>query len=104
MLRDLNYFDNRMISSETEFLDAFDCDARKEMGQMIYGETECGAWIEFDDNGFSIGSIVEGSDAEFSETFTYPFQSDTFFDYVDTLERQVEEAFREANDEEPTEA
>lgn len=104
MLRDLNSFDNRMIFGETDFLDAFDCDDRKSFGNMLYGETACGAWIEFDDNGFNVGSIVEGSDAEFSERFDYPFQSDKFFDYIEQLEKQTEDAWNEANNEEPTEA
>lgn len=31
--------------------------------RSIYKHTDCGAWLEIDDTGLHIGSIVEGSDA-----------------------------------------
>jgi hypothetical protein len=97
VFRDLNNFDNRMIDCETALLDAFNCDDRKEFTRMVYGETDCGAAVEFHDGFVVVSSIVEGSDAEFSETFSFPFQSDALFNYIDELEAQVEEAWNEAN-------
>jgi hypothetical protein len=35
--------------------------------RAIYKGTSCGAWIRFDAEGIKVGTIVEGSDAEYSE-------------------------------------
>lgn len=35
--------------------------------RAVYKGTECGAWVSFDETGILVGSIVEGSEAEFSE-------------------------------------
>jgi len=32
----------------------------------VYKGTDCGAWVKFDENGIVAGTIVEGSDSEFS--------------------------------------
>jgi hypothetical protein len=39
----------------------------KKISRAIYKRTDCGAWIWFDAKGITVGTIVEGSDAEFSE-------------------------------------
>lgn len=33
----------------------------------VYKYTNCGAWIKFDEKGIIVGTIIEGSDAEYSE-------------------------------------
>jgi hypothetical protein len=35
--------------------------------KAIYKGTGCGAWVRFDELGIMVGTIVEGSDAEYSE-------------------------------------
>ena len=65
----------------------------------LYKYTDCGAWIEWDDNFVDIGSIVEGSDAEFHRTLKFPFDSDDYDDWICKLECLVDEAWHEANDE-----
>lgn len=65
----------------------------------MFKYTECGAWITWDDRGVSVGSIVEGSDAEFSNTFTFPFFMRDFESWIDELEMLCDEAWHEANDE-----
>ena len=35
--------------------------------KYVYKYTDCGAWIEFDSEGILVGTIVEGSDAEYQE-------------------------------------
>lgn len=35
--------------------------------KAIYKGTDCGAWVRFDELGIMVGTIVEGSDAEYSE-------------------------------------
>lgn len=64
----------------------------------IYKFTDCGAWIHWDSSTVSIGSIVEGSDAEFSNTFCFPFSSDAYEDWMTELEALTDEAWHEAND------
>jgi hypothetical protein len=34
--------------------------------RAVYKNTTCGAWCKFDEYGIKVGTIVEGSDAEFS--------------------------------------
>ena len=68
--------------------------------KAIYKGTECGAWSQWDTATVTIGSIVEGSDAEFSETFTFPVSSETIEDWMEELEGLCDEAWREANEEE----
>lgn len=36
------------------------------LNKYIFKFTSCGAWIKFDSEGIMVGTIVEGSDAEFS--------------------------------------
>lgn len=63
----------------------------------IYKYTDCGAWIKWTPTLVEIGSIVEGSDAEFSEQFVFPFSSNSFDDYVTELEATVDYYWHEAN-------
>lgn len=37
------------------------------IAKHVYKYTDCGAWIAFDSEGIKVGTIVEGSDAEYSE-------------------------------------
>ena len=69
----------------------------------IYKYTDCGAWIRWDASGVECGSIVEGSDAEFSEYFSFPFTGEEFDLWIAELERLCNEAWHEANDDEDDE-
>lgn len=63
----------------------------------VYRNTDCGAWIRWSDDWVQVGSIVEGSDAEFDRTFEFPFDSDEMDHWMDELERLTSEAWRDAN-------
>ena len=64
----------------------------------VYKYTECGAWIHWTEKEVTVGSIVEGSDAEFSYRLAFPF-TDIDYDYtLGCLEQLVDEAWHEAND------
>lgn len=39
-------------------------DARR-IDRAVYKGTDCGAWVRFDEEGIVVGTIIEGSDAEF---------------------------------------
>lgn len=46
----------------------FKCsELERKIDRAVYKGTDCGAWVRFDERGIVVGSIVEGSDAEFSE-------------------------------------
>lgn len=64
----------------------------------LYKYTECGAWISWTDTTITIGSIVEGSDAEFNRTFCIPAELGTIDEWIDELEALCDEAWHEAND------
>lgn len=70
----------------------------EQLDHYVYKYTDCGAWITWDDTSVTIGSIVEGSDAEFSESFMFPVDSDELDAWVTELERLCDEAWHEAND------
>lgn len=63
----------------------------------IYKGTSCGAWIQWNCTSVSIGSIVEGSDAEFYCKFSYPFESTAVFSWLDELDSLTTRAWNEAN-------
>ena len=68
------------------------------LNHYAYKYTDCGAWISWDEKTVTIGSIVEGSDAEFSRTFTFPFNSELADAWINDLEELCDQAWHEAND------
>jgi hypothetical protein len=42
-------------------------DAERLINRAVYKFTDCGAWCRFDEQGIMVGTIVEGSDAEYAE-------------------------------------
>lgn len=48
-------------------LDKSMADKESLIAKDIYKDTRCGAWIEFDSEGIMVGTIVEGSNAKYSE-------------------------------------
>lgn len=76
----------------------FGVDDPERLHRALYKETACGAWIRWDTATVTIGSIVEGSDAEFDETFTFPLSSEIIEDWLEELEDLTDEAWREANE------
>jgi hypothetical protein len=39
----------------------------KSISRRTYKDTDCGAWVQFDAHGITVGTIVEGSEATYSE-------------------------------------
>lgn len=70
----------------------------KSLERDIYKYTDCGAWITHSTDSVTVGSIVEGSNAEFAKAFSFPFSSDLFDEWLDELETLTDEAWHEAND------
>ena len=85
------------INNIKDFCTAMYADDEQQMKQDLYRYTNCGAWIEWDEDSVTIGSIVEGSEAEFQNTFTFPFESEEAEDWIEELEDLCEQAWNEAN-------
>lgn len=71
----------------------------RELNRDLYKYTDCGAGIVFAEDHVTVGSIVEGSDAEFYRDFKYPFEAEDFDNWIDELEGLCDEAWHEANGE-----
>lgn len=84
------------IHNINEFADLFGVTPDR-LEKAIYNGTSCGAWVMWNCTSVTIGSIVEGSDAEFSCKFSYPFESEAVFRWLDELERLTTDAWNEAN-------
>ena len=68
--------------------------------KAIYDGTYCGAWINWDEKEIRIGSIVEGSDAEFEcDPLVFPFDSEDFEQALIWLEAETDREWRECNEE-----
>ena len=65
--------------------------------RAVYKGTACGAYIHWNDKSLTIGSIVEGSDAEFSKEFQFPFDTKDIDEWFEELEDLTTQAWLEAN-------
>lgn len=63
----------------------------KRLERAIYKYTNCGAWIQEKMDGVLVGSIVEGSDSEFSHFLSFPFNEEDFSNTILWLEDMCEE-------------
>ena len=79
-----------MIKNEKEYLDHIDAETRAGAKRNVYKYTGCGAWVEFEDDGISVGSIVEGCD--FGTTIyelKYPFEAGTYDRCIEAIEAEA---------------
>ena len=73
MENEVDYMRQQENSAYGEWLikviaDDIGCPPKPEViDRAVYKGTDCGAWVRFDEQGIMVGSIVEGSDAEFYE-------------------------------------
>lgn len=87
-----------VLNNISELARWYGVDNEERLPKAMYKGTECGAWIQWDNATVSIGSIVEGSDAEFAESFTFPVSSETIEEWLEELEDLCDQAWREANE------
>lgn len=74
------------------------CDTVATAEKAVYKGTECGAWIKFEDDGVTVGSIVKGSDDEVTrDKLLYPFEEKEFWDNLDDINSEACELWEEAN-------
>lgn len=68
------------------------------LSRIVYKNTQCGGWFRTFDKGVEIGTIVEGSDAEFSRRLEYPFTAGQYEAAWSEIESLADAAWHEAND------
>ena len=87
-----------MILSRQELIEEIGADSESIAKKAIYKGTDCGAWIKFEDDGITVGSIVEGSDAEITKPkLEFPFEARQFWDLLEEVNYEACEAWEEAN-------
>lgn len=67
----------------------------------VYKYTECGAFIEFDESGIAIGSIVEGCDNGQCDTYHIPWRNITqaaITERLEAIEAQADVIWKWANE------
>jgi hypothetical protein len=76
----------------------------EQIDRAIYKGTDCGAWVRFDEDGIMIGTIVEGSDAEYRERIECTECEETlcenFWEAIQRAEDFSAEEWRMVDDEE----
>lgn len=84
-----------IYTNESDLLDG--C-TRSVFERHLYRDTDCGAWVKFDAIGITLGSIVEGSDAEvWPVVLRYPFTADDYDAAISAIEDQADELWTAAN-------
>ena len=90
----------KTITCQQDLLDLWGAATEEEAERRLYGNTKCGAWIEFEADGVHIGSIVEGSEVDCQAyNLKYPFTDKEFDDRIKDIETQADELWKEANEE-----
>lgn len=80
-----------IVNNFNELCDEVGC-ARSHpaLRKAIYKGTDCGAWIKVNDKSVTLGSIVEGSDAEIGPyTITFPFDATTFWETLNFIDGEA---------------
>jgi len=85
-----------IINNIKEFCDLWGVD-EDTLEHAVYKGTSCGAYIHWNNKSLTIGSIVEGSDAEFSREFQFPCDLEDIEEWFEELEDLTDQAWREAN-------
>lgn len=86
--------------SKQVVLDFFSAETEEQCGHRIYKYTDCGAWIEFNDKGIKIGSIVEGCDfgtVIYTLNYADNFNSKDIQDRIDAVESEADALWIWAN-------
>jgi hypothetical protein len=81
-------------------MDFFSATTQEECERHLYKYTDCGAWIEFKENGILLGSIVEGCDFGTSSYFLRykdNFTSEDIQERLDAIEKEAEAIWEWAN-------
>ena len=67
----------------------------EQLKRNVYKYTSCGAWVSEDEQGVTLGSIVEGGDeGTQTHTLNYPFTIDQFQDALQSVEDEADEIWK----------
>ena len=67
----------------------------EQLKRNVYKYTSCGAWVSEDEQGVTLGSIVEGVDeGTQTPTLNYPFTIDQFQDALQSVEDEADEIWK----------
>jgi hypothetical protein len=89
------------LKNENDVIQYLSAETIEQAKKHLYKGTDCGAWIQFEENGIQLGSIVEGSDAEVStDSLLYPFTSKSLEETIAYIESEASCLWEEANREE----
>ena len=94
---------DRIVRHMEDFLAARMCSEESfdQVKRNTYKYTDCGAWIEEDKNGITVGSIVEGADyGTTTHVLMYPFMIQEFWDALNEVEMEAKQIWEEVNGEE----
>lgn len=75
--------------TKNEIFEYFGAKNEEGVKRYLYKYTNCGAWIEFQNDGFVIGSIVEGSD-QGTDSFQFKYNELTDADELDKAIQEIE--------------
>jgi hypothetical protein len=80
-----------MIRNSKEYCDYVCAEDEEDAKRNLYKYTDCGAWVEFLEDGIKLGSIVEGCD-EGTDTHTlfYPFLETDYDETIQEIEKQAD--------------
>lgn len=94
---------DRIVRHMEDFLAARMCSEESfaQVKRNTFKYTDCGAWIDEDENGITVGSIVEGADYGTSTyVLIYPFKIQEFWDALNEVEMEAKQIWEEVNGEE----
>ena len=78
-----------MPMDKNDILEYFSAKTEEQAKRNLYKYTNCGAFIEFEEDGIVLGSIVEGSD-EGTTTFNLKYSEGITEDYLENIIGRIE--------------
>lgn len=89
-----------MINNITEFLEARNLgeDSIEQVKRNTFKFTTCGAWLAKDEDGVSVGSIVEGcGEGTPTHDLKYPFEIASFWEALEEVEKEAAQIWNDTH-------
>jgi hypothetical protein len=88
-----------MIENQSVMLEHLCAKDIEQAKRNFYKYTDCGAWIEFNEDGILIGSIVEGCDFRTADYhLNYPFTEERYSNCIEAIEKEASLVWDWANE------
>jgi hypothetical protein len=88
-----------MIENQSDMLEHLCAEDIEQAKRNVYKYTDCGAWIEFNEDGIVIGSIVEGCDFGTADYhLNYPFTEERYSNCIEAIEKEASLVWDWANE------